>query len=57
MLEKIKSILNKDNTIEDKKEGEMAGTYSNSKDETSGGGSGTETEYPWWKNLLDFLYK
>lgn len=57
MLEKIKSKLNKGNTIEDVKEDKTASSYAVSKDETSGGGSGTETSYPWWKNVLDWLYK
>ena len=57
MLEKIKSKLNKSNKIEDVKEDKTASSYAVSKDETSGGGSGVETSYPWWKNVLDWLYK
>ena len=55
MLEKLKEKLNK---IKEGKEDNKAVAYNISKDETSGGGSGgNEESYPWWKNLLDFLYK
>ena len=56
MLEKIKSKLNKGNKIEDEKEDKTASSYAVAKDETSGS-SGNETSYPWWKNVLDWLYK
>ena len=56
LKDKIKKVFGKE--IEDKKENRTSETYSQSKDETSGGsGNGSGDGLPWWAKILDFFYK